>query len=183
MLMTEKELVRGCVQEKRSCQEKLYQQYYKKMFAVCMRYGKNRDQALDMLQEGFIKVYNNINSFNHTGSLEGWIRRIMVNSAINLIRKEKPTVDINDVYEDSNVVNNETVLDKMSVDEIMKLIQKLPTGYKTVFNLFAIEGYSHKEIAEMLDIQESTSRTQFLKAKTALRKMLEELKAPVKNVE
>jgi len=181
--MTEKELVRGCVQEKRSCQEKLYQQYYKKMFAVCMRYGKNRDQALDMLQEGFIKVYNNINSFNHTGSLEGWIRRIMVNSAINLIRKEKPTVDINDVYEDSNVVNNETVLDKMSVDEIMKLIQKLPTGYKTVFNLFAIEGYSHKEIAEMLDIQESTSRTQFLKAKTALRKMLEELKAPVKNVE
>jgi len=181
--MTEKELVKGCAQEKRSFQELLYQQYYKKMFAVCMRYGKDRDQALDMLQEGFIKVYNNINSFNHSGSLEGWIRRIMVNSAINLIRKEKPTIDINNVYEDRNVITKETVLDKMSADEIMELIQKLPHGYKTVFNLFAIEGYSHKEIAEMLDIQESTSRTQFLKAKTALKKMLEELKTPIRNVE
>jgi RNA polymerase sigma factor (sigma-70 family) len=169
--ITDQELVKGCSKEKRKYQELLYAKFNKKMFAVCYRYAKDRDHALDMLQEGFIKVYNHIGKFNHTGSLEGWIRRIMVNTAINLLRKEKYYVEIDEV-QGGLPTKASSVVDKMSADEILALVKTLPTGYRTVFNLYAIEGYSHREIAESLDIAESTSRTQYLKAKKVLKQLI-----------
>ena len=144
--ITDQELVKGCAKEKRKYQELLYAKFNKKMFAVCFRYAKDRDQALDMLQEGFIKVYNHIGKFNHTGSLEGWIRRIMVNTSINLLRKEKHYVEIEEVAGGISS-GATTVVEKMSADEILDMVKLLPTGYRTVFNLFAIDGFSHKEIA------------------------------------
>lgn len=169
--ITDQELVKGCAKEKRKYQELLYAKFNKKMFAVCFRYAKDRDQALDMLQEGFIKVYNHIGKFNHTGSLEGWVRRIMVNTSINLLRKEKYHIEI-EAVQGGIPTKASSIVDKMSADEILSLVKKLPTGYRTVFNLYAVEGYSHKEIAESLDIAESTSRTQYLKAKNVLKKLI-----------
>ncbi len=163
--------MQGCAKESRKHQELLYARFHQKMFAVCYRYAHNRDQALDMLQEGFIKVFNHIGNFSHTGSLEGWVRRIMVNTSINLLRKEKKHVEIEEIQEKVST-KSASVLDKMSADEILELVKMLPTGYRTVFNLFAVEGYSHKEIAAMLEIAESTSRTQYLKAKNALKVLI-----------
>ena len=141
------------------------------MFAVCFRYAKDRDNALDMLQEGFIKVYNHIGNFTHTGSLEGWVRRIMVNTAINHLRKNRHHSNVDD-YAEFIPSQKVSVVEKLSAEDIMALVRKLPTGYRTVFNMFAVEGFSHREIAESLGIKESTSRTQYLKAKKALQEML-----------
>jgi RNA polymerase sigma-70 factor (ECF subfamily) len=169
--ITDEELVKGCAKEVRKYQAMLYEKFNQKMFSVCYRYAKDRDQALDMLQEGFIKVYNHIGNFSHTGSLEGWIRRIMVNTSINHLRKNKYHADVND-YAEFLPTKKASIIDKLSADDIFKLIRKLPLGYKTVFNMFAVEGYSHREIAETLGIKESTSRTQYLKAKKSLQQML-----------
>lgn len=180
--VTDEELVKGCAKEVRKFQALLYEKFNRKMFAVCYRYAKDRDQALDMLQEGFIKVYNHIGNFNHTGSLEGWIRRIMVNTSINHLRKDKNHADVED-YANYIPSKRTNALDKLTADDIFKLIKKLPTGYRTVFNMFAVEGYSHKEIADSLGIKESTSRTQYLKAKKSLQQMLnlqEELESNVR---
>jgi len=180
--MTDEEIVNGCSAEKKQFQEILYYKFNKKMFSVCLRYAKDRDQALDMLQEGFIKVFNHIKNFTFKGSLEGWIRRIMINTAINILRKEKFTIHIDDVNYHPSFEEKNTVIDQLSAAEIHKLIQKLPTGYRTVFNMFAVEGYSHKEIAQALEIQESTSRTQFLKAKNSLRILIENINKSTRNV-
>jgi len=171
--ITDEELVKGCAKEVRHFQELLYAKYNRKMYAVCLRYAKDRDHALDMLQEGFIKVYNHIGNFSHTGSLEGWIRRIMVNTSINLLRKEKKHLEIDEVKGGIPSYSS-SIVEKMSADEILALVTLLPTGCRTVFNMFAIEGYSHKEIASMLNVAESTSRTQYLKAKNALKKLIKQ---------
>jgi RNA polymerase sigma-70 factor (ECF subfamily) len=171
--MTDDELVRRCVKGDPIAQKALYQQFARKMMSICMRYANDRDQAKDMLQDGFVKVFQKIEHYRGEGPLGGWIARTMVNTALDHIRRNKPYDHSVDLTEAEHLHQEDaTVLASMSTEELMGLIQALPPGYRTVFNLFAIEGYPHKEIAEMLGISENTSKSQFMKARAYLRKLL-----------
>jgi RNA polymerase sigma-70 factor (ECF subfamily) len=143
------------------------------MLFVCFRYCKNREEAEDVVQEGFIKVFKNISSFKFEGSFEGWIRRIMVNTAIEFLRKQKQSKifdDIEEVY--VHPESNYDATSQLSEKELLTMVHSMPMGYRTVFNMYAIEGYSHKEIAEALGISEGTSKSQLAKAKAHLRDLL-----------
>lgn len=171
--MTEEAIIKGCLQKKSAAQEALYQKYSSKMMAVCYRYAKSREDAEDMLQEGFIRVFRQIHQFLGKGSFEGWIRRIMVHASINHLKKYKKFSDYVDVYEISGyLINEEQATAGLYNRDIIECIRSLPIGYRTVLNLFAIEGYSHKEIASMLEIEESTSRSQYTRARSILEKKL-----------
>lgn len=161
-------MVRGCVKGQPQHQEALYNKYYRKMFGVCLRYAPDRETAEDILQDGFVKVLKNIGSYSGKGSLEGWIRRVMVNTALELLRKKSTMYPVVDIDQAANMDAGWDVVSMMSEHEILKLVQALPVGYRTVFNLFAIEGYSHKEIAEQLNISEGTSKSQFARARQTL---------------
>ena len=164
----EERMVRGCVKGQPQHQEALYNKYYRKMFGVCLRYAPDRETAEDILQDGFVKVLKGISSYTGKGSLEGWIRRVMVNTALEHLRRKAamyPVVDLEMAY---NADAGADIVSGMSEQEILAHIQALPVGYRTVFNLFAIEGYSHKEIAEQLNISEGTSKSQFARARQTL---------------
>lgn len=164
----EKSLIKKAISNNREAQKQLFEQYSPKMLGVCRQYVKDLHHAEDLLLQGFLKVFTNLHKFKHEGSFEGWIRRIMVNTCISYLRK-KNRIDLSDedyVFNDSATVS----LESTTVEDIQKLIDQLPEGYKMVFNLFAIEGYKHLEIAEQLNISESTSKSQLFKA----RKMLQE---------
>jgi len=173
-------IIEGCVNNKRKYQKKLFDLYYGKMLGVCMRYAKNPDEAKDMVQNGFIKVFKKLEVYNFTGSLEGWIRRIMVNTAIDQIRKNKrdpfqlnEEMQISNVEEDVPFEAQEAETEtKINAEKAIKAISELSAGYRTVFNLFVIEGYSHKEIADYLGISEGTSKSNLAKAKQKLRQKL-----------
>lgn len=170
-----KEIIDGCINEDRISQKILFDTYSKKMMGVCIRYASDVMEAEDILQEGFIKVFDNISSFNYKGSFEGWIRRIMVNTAINKFRSRKKDLVYKDELEyDYDYADDsyEEPLNKMNHTELLKLIDKLPKGYRTVFNMYAIDGFSHKEIGKKLNIDESTSRTQYYKGKKRLIKLI-----------
>lgn len=170
--MNEEELIEKCKQQHGASQKLLYDLYASKMLSVCMRYINDKSEAEDVLQEGFIKIFSHIVHFRGEGSFEGWIRRIFVNTALSALRvKQIKFSDNLDHHQNSSKVDP-YVFDKIGAEEIFELIRALPNGYRIVFNLFAIEGYSHKEIADMLNITESTSRTQFLKARNALKEKL-----------
>ena len=174
--MNEKKLIQGCINEEKSARKYLYDFYSPKMYYVCLRYARHASEAQDMLQDGFIKVFDNISSFKSNGSFEGWIRRIIVNTALNYCRKssfKQEQLGIED-YQDK-VVKSKAV-SNLGEKELLALIQKLPDGYRMVFNLYVIEGYSHKEIGEMLDITESTSRSQLAKSRKWMQNELEKLK-------
>ncbi len=174
------EIIEGCVKNKRKYQKKLFDLYYGKMLGVCLRYAKNPDEAKDMVQNGFIKVFKKLEVYNFTGSLEGWIRRIMVNTAIDQIRKNKKDpfhlneeIQIKNLEEDAPFEAQEAENEvKIKAEKALKAISELPAGYRTVFNLFVIEGYSHKEIADFLNISEGTSKSNLAKAKQKLRQKL-----------
>ena len=172
-LYTEGELVQGCKKQNPNTQQALYRQYYRKMYGVCLRYTHDREDAMDVLQEGFIKVFNNISRFRSEGSLEGWIRRIMVHAAIEHYRKKSRyfMVDIEGAHDIGIEAN---VLSHMSLEEILELIRQLPVGYRTVFNLYVVEGYTHDEIGKMLKISPGTSKSQLSRAKGILRNLWEE---------
>jgi RNA polymerase sigma-70 factor (ECF subfamily) len=143
------------------------------MLTVCYRYARNREDAEDMLQEGFIKVFTQIRQFQNRGALEGWIRKIMVHTCINSLKKNKKfseSVDI--IYANSIPVREDAIPSILQAKQVIECIRLLPMGYKTVLNLYAIEGYSHKEIGDMLDIEESTSRSQYTRAKAMLEDIL-----------
>ncbi len=167
------DIIKGCVAGKREFQKKLYETFSGKMLFVCFRYCKSREEAEDVLQDGFIKIFKYINTFKFEGSFEGWVRRIMVNTAIEHIRKNKQMHVFEDV---ENILESpESELDitgKLNEKELLKMVRMLPDGYKTVFNMYVIEGYSHKEIAEMLGIAEGTSKSQLSKAKVFLKTLL-----------
>lgn len=172
--MDEITLVKECVKGNAKAQYLLFEKYSKKMMAVCHRYSNNQEESEDILQEAFVKVYSKLKDFSHTGSLEGWIRRIMVNTALDHIRKN--TKFLNDVQietVDYHLGESESVLSKMMAEDLLKIISNMPEGYKIVFNMFAIEGYSHQEIATTLGITESTSKSQYMRAKAYLRSKLE----------
>lgn len=170
--MKEEDLIKGCIREDRECQKELYKRFAGKMMVVCMRYAAGRMEAEDILQDGFIKVFDNISRFKMEGSLEGWVRRIMVNTAINKIRSNKVRFEeINDSTHESELYD-QNAIDKMSEQDILKLINQMPQGYRYVFNMYAIEGYSHKEIADSLGIEEASSRSQYAKAKKYLQQQI-----------
>jgi RNA polymerase sigma-70 factor (ECF subfamily) len=174
-LYSEQELITGCVSNKREFQKLLYQKFAGKMLSLCFRYFKSREEAEDVLQDGFVKVFKNIDKFQGTGSFEGWIKRIMVNTALEELRKKKRefiTQDIDDLYTQPESVDRTD--SAINTKDLINYIQRLPDGYKLVFNLFVIEGYSHGEIGQMLNIGEGTSKSQLSKARAYLQKMMNE---------
>ncbi len=167
----------GCKANNRKQQELLYKILAPKMMAVCMRYTTDRDEAQDVMQEGFIKIFKNINNYRGEGSLEGWIRRIMVHSAISRYRKLKPVVLSDDISESSQPCYTSDQNTNIEAKELMGIIQQLPGNYRSVFNLYAIEGYSHQEIGSMLGITELLSRTTLHRARGILKKKVTQLGA------
>lgn len=173
MPMTECQLIEKCRRQDRKAQKELYELYARKMLSVCMRYSNDVETARDLLQEGFIKVFTSLDSFQFAGSLEGWIRRIMVNTALEYLRRHDLLRDAVDITDCSTSVSSGcSALEALSAEDLMKLVRNLPPGFRAVFNLYAIEGYSHKEIAEMLGITDVTSRTQYSRAKKILQKQI-----------
>lgn len=171
--MTEQAIITGCLQNDASAQRELYNRYSPKMLSVCYRFGQSREDAEDMLQEGFIKIFTQIHTFQNKGAFEGWIRKIIVHTCINFLKKHKKfneSVDL--AYANYLQVKEETVPSIMQARQIIECIRLLPIGYRTVLNLYALEGYSHKEIGEMLDIEESTSRSQYTRSKAMLESIL-----------
>ncbi|RFM26589.1 RNA polymerase sigma factor [Deminuibacter soli] len=171
--MDESALLTGCLQNDPAAQRELYNRYSPKMLSVCYRFAQSREDAEDMLQEGFIKVFTQIHTFQHKGAFEGWIRRIVVHTCINLIKKHKKFNENVDLAHAALLqVREDTIPAIMQAKQVIECIRLLPIGYRTVLNLYAIEGYSHKEIAEMLDIEESTSRSQYTRARAMLETIL-----------
>lgn len=172
-IMTEEALLQGCIQNKAVVQKALYEKYCAKMLAVCYRYAHNREDAEDMLQEGFIKVFSQIHTFENRGALEGWIRRIIVHTCINILKKNKKfTESVDLIHATSLQVREESIPSIIQAKQVVECIRLLPIGYRTVLNLYAVEGYSHREIGAMLDIEESTSRSQYTRAKAMLEDIL-----------
>ena len=178
MKMDEEQLVRKCLEKDTLAQKQLFEFYSRKMMGVCLRYAQDGEEAQDVLQMGFIKVFEKLNMYNFKGSLEGWIRKIIINTALDAIRKNKKFM--NDVQMDKVDYqlhhHNENAIEKLSAQDLLKIIQGMPPGFKTVFNMFAIEGYSHKEIAEELNISVNTSKSQYSRARAHLKKILIEEK-------
>lgn len=169
---SEQELVNACAEKQSWAQQKIYEDHYKSMMAVCLRYSNNSEDAFDILHEGFLKVFINIKSYEPGSLFQAWIRRIMVNTAIDFYRRESRRVT-SDLDEARAISYSRTgPVESMTLEEVMKAIQKLPTIYRAVFNMFVVEGYSHKEIADHLGITESTSRSNLVKARTKLKEML-----------
>ncbi|MHC1708340.1 MAG: RNA polymerase sigma factor [Bacteroidales bacterium] len=172
-MVSDTELIQGCLEGKKEIQKLFYQKFAPTMLGVCCRYFGSREEAEDALQEGFIKVFINLESFRNEGSLEGWIRRIIVNTSLNMIRNQLKYQFHTDIEEAEHLIKDEAdVVGNLSRDEMLAVLQDLPPGYRLVFNLYEIEGYSHKEIAEMMHVSISTSKTQLLKARKWLQKRL-----------
>lgn len=171
--MTEEQMLAGTLKNNAAAQEALYDRYSPRMLAVCYRFAKSREDAEDMLQEGFIKIYTQLHQYRNEGALEGWIRRIIVHTCINVLKKNKKffeTVDL--IHANAFHTKDDMVPSIIQAKQVVECIRMLPLGYKTVLNLYAIEGYSHKEIGNMLDIEESTSRSQYTRAKAMLEDIL-----------
>jgi RNA polymerase sigma factor (sigma-70 family) len=166
-MLSEDELIDGCRKGNRAFQKALYDRYCRKMLVVCLRYSKTTAEAEDIVQEGFVKVFQGIKDFRQESRLDTWITRIMVNTALNVQRKKLylyPMVDVTEIV----LPEEEMSLSGINVSQLLDMIRSLPQGCQIVFNLFAVEGYSHKEIAEMLGISEGTSKSQFARAKSLL---------------
>ncbi len=168
----ERDFISACIRKERWAQQKLYEDNYSKMMGVCLRYANNQEDALDILHEGFIKVFKHISKYQPGTSLQAWIRRIMVNTAIDFYRKaiRRRTEDIDQAFQLSS--SDPDAISQCTEQEILKAVQTLSPAYRTVFNLYVIEGYSHREVAEQLDITESTSRSNLVKARSKLKEIL-----------
>jgi RNA polymerase sigma factor (sigma-70 family) len=181
-MRNEADLIEGCIRGDRKMQYELYERFAPKMFGVCLRYASNNEEAEDILQEGFIKVFKKIGSYRNEGSFEGWIRRIFVNTAIEHFRRKTHLQPITEKEENTVEGKYLSVLDTLAEKDIVQLVQQLSPGYRTVFNMYVIEGYSHKQIAEELGISEGTSKSQLSRAKQILqdlvRKHIEKRKQP-----
>jgi len=177
-----KELVEGCKKKNPKYQQKLYEMFASRFYGIAVRYIGDRDEAKDVLHDGFLKIFDKIHMYNYSGSFEGWLRQVFVNFVIDYLKKKK-TVEYNDeistrdsgelIDEGFNTIE-ESELSKLKIEVLLKLIDKLPPMYKMVFNLYAVEGYSHKEIAEYLGISEGTSKSNYSRAKQKLRQYINE---------
>jgi RNA polymerase sigma-70 factor (ECF subfamily) len=169
----EAQLINDCQRQVAAAQQQLYESYARKMMGVCMRYVNDYETARDLLHDGFIKVFTHITSFQGEGSFEGWLRRVFVTTALEYLRKNDVLRESYDISTNYNLqTEEETIIERISADELRAIIGTLPTGFRTVFNLYAVEGYSHKEIGKLLGITESTSRSQFARAKNILKQKI-----------
>lgn len=171
-ITSDSDLISGCIRGDRRMQQELYDRFAPKMYGVCLRYAGNAAEAEDILQEGFIKVFKKIGSFRGEGSFEGWIRRIFVNTAIEHYRKKIYLQPITETEENSVEGQYLSVLDNLAEKDIIQLIQQLSPGYRTVFNMYVVEGYTHKQIADELGISEGTSKSQLSRAKQILQDLV-----------
>ncbi|MBI1344547.1 MAG: sigma-70 family RNA polymerase sigma factor [Terrimonas sp.] len=157
-------------------QEELYNRFSSKMYGVCLRYAANGDDAQDILQDGFVKIFKNLEKFRSEGSFEGWVRRIFVNTAIEHLRRKTQLISIGEKEERTIPLHEKTALDNLAEKDILALIQQLSPGYRTVFNMYVIEGYTHRDIGEILGISEGTSKSQLARARVILQqKVIEHL--------
>ena len=170
---SEQHLIESCINGNRKSQKELYDMYSSKMFAICLRYSKNHMDAEDILQDAFVKLFNNLHRFRGEGSFDGWVRRIFVNTAIEHIRRKNVNITGGEGLENSVVDKHRNALDDLYEKDIISTSRTLSEGYRTVFNLYAVEGFSHKEIAKQLGITESTSKSQFSRAKALLRNIIQ----------
>jgi RNA polymerase sigma-70 factor (ECF subfamily) len=178
-MLIDEAIIEGCIAGKRSAQSALYRQFSSVMMAVCIRYAQNQDEAEDILQEAFLKIFQNINTYRNEGSFEGWMKRIIINHALNYYRRNRKMPFLEDIAH----INERDIQDQdesaishipVSAEQLVVLIQKLPPGYRMVFNMYVFEEYSHREISQALNISENTSKTQLLKARKMLRRKLTE---------
>lgn len=169
---TEDELIKGCLAHDRSAQKRLYDTYSSKMYGICYRYVRDAAEAEDILIVAFTRIFEKINQFKCEGSFEGWIRRIMVNEALTHLRRNRSMYLETDLEQVDREPDYNKLQDHLEEEDLLRMIDELPTGYRIVFNLYAIEGYSHKEIANQLGISENTSKSQLSRARTYLQKML-----------
>jgi len=174
--MSEEEMIKGCLKNNPLAQRTLYNKLGPKMMGVCLRYMTNMEEAQDVLQDGFVKVFDKLGAYSGAGSFEGWTRRIFVNTALDAIRKNKKLKHQTQIDDVSFALkSNDFIFETLVAEDLLKVLQDLPLGYKTVFNLYAIEGYSHKEIAKKMNVTVSTSKSQFSRAKAMLREKITEL--------
>lgn len=170
----DQQMIEHCIQGDRSSQKALYQKYSAKMLSICLRYSADYQSAEDILQEGFIKAFRNLSKFRHEGSFEGWLRRIMVNTAIEIHRRKNHLYSVVEIENIDIPYVHEDPISALGKEDIMQMVMALSPGYRTVFNLYAIEGFSHKEIAAQLNISEGTSKSQLARARYILMKQVEE---------
>ena len=169
---TEKQLLALCKQGDRYACKQLFEMYSGKMMALCYRFARDRNEAEDILQEGFVRVFTKLELYSGLGSFESWMKRVIINTALKYREKNVTKHNYTEIDNIHVFDKNPTIIEELSKEEILKLIQELPDGYRTVFNLYIIEGYSHKDIGQMLGIEESTSRSQLVKARNLLKKKL-----------
>jgi RNA polymerase sigma factor (sigma-70 family) len=176
-MFNEELILKGCREGKRTAQKQLYEKYVTSMLAICLRYSRSRDEAEDLIQEGFLKIFQNINTYRKQGSLEGWIKRIMINHALNQYKKNRkiPFAEDVDTINENEILStddNSENIEPVPPEILLSMVQSLPEGYRMVFNLYVFERYSHKEIAEALNFTENTSKTQLMKARRQLQKSI-----------
>ena len=169
------ELVRLCKKKSTTAQQQLYKLLAPKLFGVCLRYAGNRTEAEDILQDGFVKIFTKIGQFDFKGSFEGWARRVVVNCALTHYRRESKLCAVSDIAEYDTQLSPDDVLSVISGNELMQMVQQLTPQYRTVFNLYAIEGFSHQEISKMLNISEGTSKSNLSRARCMLQEKVEAL--------
>ena len=173
--MNEPTLVKKCLKRDQRAQKELFDKYSPKMMGVCLRYMKNKEQAEDALQDGFVKVFSKLNLYKGKGSLEGWVRRVLVNTCLDQIRKKvKLNMNVSMDEVEYMIEHNGYIIEGLSAKDLLEMVNSMPDGYRVVFNMFAIEGYSHKEIAKELGVSENTSKSQYLRARGYLRIKMEE---------
>jgi RNA polymerase sigma-70 factor (ECF subfamily) len=170
--MTEKDLIAACTRRDRKAQKLLYERYAPTMLGVCRRYVKDPMEAEDVLVEGFFKVLTKIDLYSGEGSFEGWIRRIMINEALMHLRKNNPFQYAEEINPNLDYQEDPTIVDELAAEEILALLDEMPPGYRTVFNLFVVEGYKHREIADELGISINTSKSQLILAKQRMEELL-----------
>lgn len=171
-MISESDIIKGCVNGERHMQRLLYEKHSPTMYGICLRYAGSTEEAEDVLQEGFIKVFNKISSFRSEGSFEGWMRRIFVNTAIEQYRKKTHLQTIGEQQENTMEGKYLSALDHMAEKDIVALVQQLAPGYRMVFNMYVVEGYTHKQIAEELKISEGTSKSQLSRARMLLQDLV-----------
>ncbi len=177
-ILTDTELIKGCIKEDAACQRSLFNRYASSLLGVCSRYARNKEDAEDILQDAFIKIFNKINQFKGDGSFEGWMRRVVVNTALKkyTLSRYAKEVSVEEIKEGTDIdVNDVPPFNHLTEKDLLLIINRLPDGYRLVFNLYVIEGYQHHEIADMLGIQSGTSRSQLVKARNLLQKEVLEM--------
>lgn len=171
-MQKEVEIIQQCIKGNPVAQKLLYDTYAKKLYGICLRYSKDEIEAQDILQDSFVKIYTKLDTYQYTGSFEGWMKRIVTNTAIEYYRRKVDLITVEDIsYSPYLTVQEEKTLE---VEELLKMIQNMPEGYRMIFNLYVIEGYSHNEIADKLKISEGTSKSQLSRARVFLQKQFKD---------